>query len=335
MLELAIEDAIFRIKREYERTNGQIYLSFSGGKDSTVLAHLIMMADLPTKIPFVFSNTGIEMDAISRFVREFDYPNIVIVKPKKPFSQIIKQYGKPAISKLKSNALKTYQRHKDENPLKTARARQLIIGDREKNGVVIPGRNAYKLANRHLQFVHPDTDIKISSVCCDYLKKEPFNTFEKEHDMRGVYSGVRTSEGGVRSIAYASCVSIKKKHDREFIASMPIIDWDDALINEFIETYDIKLSDAYTVYGCERTGCCGCPYSPRLTRDLEVLYHYEPQRYKAAMYWLEDVYHYQLVECEFDEAYMKRHREVLPLIEHRRQEMIDKYRKGVVHDETL
>ena len=50
-LELAISDALFRIKRDYERTNGNIYLSFSGGKDSTVLAHLIMMCDLEKNIP--------------------------------------------------------------------------------------------------------------------------------------------------------------------------------------------------------------------------------------------------------------------------------------------
>ena len=30
-LELAVEDALFRIKRDYERTGGKIYLSFSGG----------------------------------------------------------------------------------------------------------------------------------------------------------------------------------------------------------------------------------------------------------------------------------------------------------------
>lgn len=85
-LELAVEDALFRIKREYERTNGKIYLSFSGGKDSTVLANLIMMADLPTKIPFVYSDTGLEFDAIRSFVKMFPYDNIVILKPDLPFS---------------------------------------------------------------------------------------------------------------------------------------------------------------------------------------------------------------------------------------------------------
>ena len=325
MLELAIEDAIFRIRREYERTEGKIYLSFSGGKDSTVLAHLIMMADLPTPIPFVFGDTGIEMEATKRFVAEFDYPNKVTVKPRKPFAQVLKDHGKPSLSKLKSNGLKTYQRHLDE-PLKTARARQMILGVREKNGQQIPGRNSYRLPNHHMHFIHPDTEIKFSSLCCEHLKKYPLDRFEKENDMRGVYTGVRTSEGGVRSLVYNSCVIVKKKRNKEFISSMPIIDWTDELMSEFIDTYHIQLSDAYTVYGCDRTGCCGCPFSANLERDLEVLYKYEPKRYKAAMFWLEDVYHYQLVECQFDEEYMKRHRERLPIIEQRREEMLETYR---------
>lgn len=46
------------------------YLSFSGGKDSTVLHHLVDMALPDNKIPRVFSNTGIEYNAIVEFVRE-------------------------------------------------------------------------------------------------------------------------------------------------------------------------------------------------------------------------------------------------------------------------
>lgn len=334
MLELAIEDALFRIRREYERTKGQIYLSFSGGKDSTVLAHLIMMADLPTQIPFVFGDTGIELEATMKFIREFDYPNIITVKPKKPFSQVLKQYGKPTLSKLKSNALKTYQRN-IESPLSTARARQMILGEREKDGKIIGGRNSYRLSNQHLHFIHPDTEIKFSSICCDYLKKYPMRDFEKENQMRGVFTGVRSGEGGVRSLAYQSCVIIKKKYDRDFVTSMPIIDWSDTIIDEFIERYQIQLSDAYTVYGCERTGCCGCPFSANLKRDLEILYRYEPKRYKASMFWLKDVYHYQLLECDFDSDYMKDYHERLPVIQQRREEMLKTYRQGVKQDEAL
>lgn len=324
-LELAIEDALFRIKRDFERTNGKIYLSFSGGKDSTVLAHLIMMANLKHNIPFVFSDTGIELKAIEDFIDNFPYDNIVKLKPRKPFSQVLNMYGKPALSKLKSEALRTYQGHIDE-PLKTARARQMITGDREKGGKIIDGKNSYKIANKHMQFIHPDTEFKVANKCCLYLKKYPFQDYEKENDMRGTFSGVRIAEGGVRSIAYKSCVQVKHKNGHEFISSMPIIDWTDEIVDRFINKSLIVLSDAYTLYGCKRTGCCACPYSKNIKHDLKILWDYEPNKYKAMMCWLKDVYMYQMVECEWDEDYMKEYRERLPVIEQRRQEMMDKFR---------
>lgn len=324
-LEMAIEDAIFRIKREYERTNGQIYLAFSGGKDSTVLANLIKMANLSENIPFVFVDTGIEMNTIKEFAKNFDYDNVVVVKPRKPYAQVIKEYGSPALSKLKSNALNTYQRHLDD-PFKTARARQMITGLREKNGVQMEGRNSYKMSNKYMHFIHPDTEFKVSNMCCQYMKKYPFDDFVKDNNMKGVYLGVRTAEGGARAITYDSCVKIKIKKGEEFYMSMPIIDWTNEMMDEFIEKYDIKLSDAYTVYGCTRTGCCGYPYSQQLKDDLKLLYDYEPLKYKAVMKWNKQIYMYQLIECDWDEEYMEEYKERLKIIEQRRQEMMEKFR---------
>ena len=325
-LDLAVEDALFRIKRDYERTNGKIYLSFSGGKDSTVLAHLIMMCNLKTHIPFVFSNTGIELEAIKNFIDDFPYDNIIQLKPRKPFSQILKEYGKPAISKLKSECLNTYQKHIDD-PFKTARARQMISGVREKGGELLPNsRNSLKLANKHMQFLHPDTEFKVANKCCQYLKKYPFQDFEKEFDMYGSFSGVRTTEGGVRSLAYTTCVNIQHKNGHEFVQSMPIIDWTDEMVDRFIEKYNVEISKAYTLYGCQRTGCCACPYSKNLKHDLKVLWDYEPLKYKAMMHWLKDVYMYQEVECDWDEEYMKEYERMKPIIEQRKKEMMDKFR---------
>ena len=284
------------------------------------------MADLDENIPFVFANTGIELGATLNFVKEFDYENIVIQNPRKPFAQILKEYGKPALSKIKSEALYTYQRHLEE-PLKTARARQMITGIRERNGELIPeSRNSYKLANKHMHFIHPDTEIRIANKCCQYMKKYPFKDFAKENDMNGVYSGVRVAEGGARAMAYKTCTVVKMNGDKKYITSMPIYDWSDEIVEEFIKHFNIQLSDAYEVYGMTRTGCMGCPFSQNLKSELKVLYDYEPLRYKAIMKWMKDVYMNQMLECEWDEQYMKEYDELLPVIEQRRQEMMDKFR---------
>lgn len=317
-----VKEAMSRIINQYDLTQGSIYLSFSGGKDSTVLAHLIMMLDLPTKIPFVFANTGIEMDATLRFVKNFPYENIVIVKPTKPFGKILKDYGKPALSKLKSDMISTYQKHLDE-PFKTSRARQLISGQRERNFEVVEGRVSQKLANKHFHFLHPDTEFKVANKCCFYMKKEPFRLFEMEIEAKGSFNGVRRAEGGTRALMYQTCVQVKQKKGKPFHFSMPIIDWSDEMVEEFIKAHNISLSDAYEKYGMKRTGCIGCPYGKNLEHELKILHDFEPQRYKATMHWLKDVYMYQLIECPWDEAYMKEFNELQPVIEERRTQMLN------------
>lgn len=58
-----------RIQEWHENWGGQVYLSYSGGLDSTVLLHLIRMT-LGEEIPAVFSNTGLEFPEIVRFARK-------------------------------------------------------------------------------------------------------------------------------------------------------------------------------------------------------------------------------------------------------------------------
>lgn len=326
-LDLAIEDALFRIRREYKRTNGKIYLAFSGGKDSTVLAELIKMADLPEKIPFVFANTRIEFDATYAFVKNFPYENIVITKPRKPFGQILKEYGKPAISKKKSDYLKTYQNH-IENPLETYRARQLITGEMErKGGIPVGVRTKFALADKHFHFLHPDLGYKVANKCCTYMKKYPFEDYAAENDMAGAFNGMRIAEGGARATAYTSCVHVKNIKGKEFLMSMPMFDWSDDLVWEFVNKYNIKLSDAYTKYGCERTGCVGCPFAKEsdLKKELKAVYEHEPNRYKAAISWLGDVYIDYGIKLEFDENYMEKYKERAARNERFREEMLNKF----------
>lgn len=93
-----------RIREWYDHWDGQVYVSFSGGKDSTVLKHLVdsMFDDVPA----VFVNTGLEYPEIQQFVREvkagkYDCFNsdVEMLRPEMRFDEVIKTYGYPVVSK--------------------------------------------------------------------------------------------------------------------------------------------------------------------------------------------------------------------------------------------
>lgn len=94
-----------RIREWYQHFNGDVYVSFSGGKDSTVLAHLVH--DIYPDVPLVFSNTGLEYPEIQSFARKM---GAVFVRPKMMFSEVVSKYGYPIISKEVSAAI-YYARH--------------------------------------------------------------------------------------------------------------------------------------------------------------------------------------------------------------------------------
>lgn len=73
-----------------------VYVSFSGGKDSTVLLH-IAREMYGNDVKACFDNTGLEYPEIVQFVKTFD--NVDIVRPKMNFKKVIEKYGYPFISK--------------------------------------------------------------------------------------------------------------------------------------------------------------------------------------------------------------------------------------------
>ena len=83
--------------REWVNRFGEdgVYVSFSGGKDSTVLLNIVR--EMYPDVPAVFVDTGLEYPEIRRFVRTFE--NVTWLKPKKNFRKVIQDYGYPFISK--------------------------------------------------------------------------------------------------------------------------------------------------------------------------------------------------------------------------------------------
>lgn len=326
-----ITSACHRIEELYHETNGKCYISFSGGKDSTVLLALVKMCEeiytIPENaIPAVFSNTGIELGITYEFVKwvkENYYPNVQIIRPEKSFDWVMKNEGKPLKSKMKSKDLRQFHCGKRSDALLLL----LLLGR------CTTGKQSakHKLADRDIHMMHDDFPIKPSNRCCDWMKKKPFERYAHENGMLGTMQGVRISEGGARDSAAnvrvrtggKLCTWVKKG----IIQKAPIIDWSNEDVDAFIEKYNVPLSRAYTEFNFERTGCMACPYARSVDKDLEYLYYHEPNRYKASMHWLKDVYIAQNVVLPFDEAYEReRERMWVNRYEPMRQEMLRKYR---------
>ena len=72
-----------------------VFVSFSGGKDSTVLLHIAR--EMYPEMKAVFADTGLEYPEIRAFVQKFG--NVEWIKPKMNFRKVIEKYGYPFISK--------------------------------------------------------------------------------------------------------------------------------------------------------------------------------------------------------------------------------------------
>ena len=94
-LEIKIKKTKLRIREWYEHWDGEVYISFSGGKDSTVLMHVVR--ELYPEVEAVFIDTGLEYPELRDFVKTHD--NVTWVKPKMNFKDVIKKYGYPLVSK--------------------------------------------------------------------------------------------------------------------------------------------------------------------------------------------------------------------------------------------
>lgn len=86
-----------RIRGWYDHFDGEVYVSFSGGKDSTVLVDIVTKMGY-TDIPIVFVDTGLEYPEIREFVKGYG-DRVTWLKPSMNFKQVIERYGYPFISK--------------------------------------------------------------------------------------------------------------------------------------------------------------------------------------------------------------------------------------------
>lgn len=158
-----------RIKAWYEHWDGMVYVSFSGGKDSTVLKHIVdCMYD---DVPALFVNTGLEYPEIQRFA--MSQKNVVTIRPKMRFDEVIKKYGYPVISKDVAKRIKDGRaalRNGNENSYALVQLRGQHMTPEGKKSPFNYEKWQFLL----------DSPFQISSSCCDVMKKDQYENMKKK-----------------------------------------------------------------------------------------------------------------------------------------------------------
>ena len=344
----AIEGIIARRLREHPKA----ICSYSGGADSDILLDLIervrKIHNLPP-VAYCFFNTGLEMEATKRHVREQAAKYGVEIKEYRPQKNIVlatREHGIPFVSKIMSSAMEVVQNKKlplsikteyDEAEDKAAKRQELrerypnaeqginflcccnSKGEPRPNIQLVINSSAYMW-----DFMNENPpDFKISAKCCDYCKKNVAHKVQKDYEM--VITGERRDEGGMRSVPRGGdanqtmCFSETANGQYRLRPLYYVSDADKAW---YKETMGLKYSDAYEVYGFTRTGCCGCSISSRAVEDLERLKPYEPNVVKAAWHIFGDSYRYRQKYNEYKAKKLeeKRYGGQITLFEEEKQE---------------
>lgn len=279
-----------RIRQWYEYWDGQVYVSFSGGKDSTVLKHIVdgMYSDVPS----VFVNTGLEYPEIQQFVRrvkngEFDCFNsdVDILRPEMRFDEVIKKYGYPVISKTVSNVV---QGARKGSKTRLQRLNGEYLG---KNGKV-------SIFNCKKWSFMLNAPYEISDKCCHVMKKKPSIIYEKKTGRKPLI-GMLASESIKRELAWikTGCNAFDMKKPQ----SQPLAFWTEQDVLHYIKKYKVPYCSVYgdivlkqvpdgdsvldgqiniidylqcygpedplMTTGCNRTGCIFCMFGCHLEKE--------------------------------------------------------------------
>ena len=277
--ELLLYDRIEVIKatnQKYDLENNA-YLSFSGGKDSTIVHYLLDQALPNNKIPRVFIDTGIEYQMIRDFVFGLakNDDRFVILKPTQNVKQTLEKYGYPFKSKQHSHNLYVYQNSG--------------IGLSVKRYLGIIESNTKFRCPKMLEYQFtPEFKIRCSDNCCRKMKKEPIHKWEKQNNKHIAITGMRNSEGGERASIKGCILTDKSGNLTKF---HPLIKVNDEWENWFVEKYKIELSPLYCPpYNFKRTGCKGCPFSLDLQDQLEIMELYMPNERKQCEFIWKPIY---------------------------------------------
>lgn len=274
-LELKVRRTKQRIK-EWVEAFGEdgVYVSFSGGKDSTVLLHIVR--ELYPSIEGVYVDTGLEYPEIKKFIKGFD--NITILRPEKTFKQVIEEVGYPFFSKEVSNNIegaKTYIEdtiNKRERefviPTTTEEYRELanmlnldwgkVKGSPERLAIImgmlspqathspikaiIPSKSNRSMYSMTRYKFALNGKYKFSDKCCKIMKKTPAHKYHKLTGKNPIV-GTMASESHLRTQKWVQngCNAF----NTTIPTSTPMSFWTEQDVLQYIKENNIEICSVY------------------------------------------------------------------------------------------
>lgn len=292
-LDMKIAKTKLRIREwvDHYGTDG-VYVSFSGGKDSTVLLHIIRQ--MYPDIEAVFVNTGLEYPEIQSFVKTFD--NVTILRPKMRFDEVIRKYGYPFIGKQVAHFVRYYKKGSEW-------AKLCYQGKHNQTG-----EDSDYIQERYGKWKDlTSLDFNISDQCCGVMKERPLIEYKRKTG-KVSFIATLTEESTRREKAWlkTGCNAF----DSAEPISKPLSFWTEQDILAYIKQNNLPIASVYgeIVYGekdgeqydnlicdcgsklcttkCDRTGCIFCGFGAHLEKGesrFERLKKTHPRQYEYCM----------------------------------------------------
>jgi len=240
-----------RIMEWYERHGGACAISFSGGKDSTVLMDLARRCH--PDIEAIYVDTGLEFPEIRQFAMSHD--NVTVLKPDMNFREVLEIHGWCYPSKDVARTLYYARRGSD-----WAKKRFL--------GLNTDGTPSKYRQSRYVKWAFLiDAPFKISDKCCEVMKERPLDRHQKQTGKAPII-GTLAAESDRRRQAWlrTGCNAFDTKRP----ASKPMSFWLEQDVLRYLREFSIPYASVYGdivadkkgrlhTTGETRTGFIFCP----------------------------------------------------------------------------
>lgn len=252
-LRLKVKMAKGKLQNFHHLTHGEMYVSYSGGKDSMVVLELTR--ELFPDTPAVFFHTGLEWPEIVKSIRKTG--NCEIQHARISVREVIAKYGYPVISKEQAGYIERIRKTHSASALHN-----------------YTERGRYSLSKKWKFLIK--APFKISDSCCQHLKKGPARIFEQRTGLKPILGlKANDSERRLHNYLQRGCIYVGKKTT----ICNPISIWTDEDCWQFIRERKLKPPSIYEEGNLSSTGCMYCMFGPfqDVIRKYSLLHKKHPK----------------------------------------------------------